>query len=142
MHRRSLNKGKPADALLVREAIELGQGRGYSYFGASMASASGDFTTARGWIEPVVKDDPRDVDAQFSFATVLERAGDRAAARDVYRIVVRLEPTHASARYSLIMIAKELGDLTEAKQLAQQFVKDFPSDARKARFVGLIEPAP
>jgi Tfp pilus assembly protein PilF len=86
-----------------------------------------------------VKDDPRDVDAQFSLALVLERAGDRAAAREVYRTVVKIDPNHASARFSLIMLARDLGNNAEARQLARQFVKDFPSDARKQRLTALID---
>jgi tetratricopeptide (TPR) repeat protein len=75
---------------------------------------SQQFDAAQGFLQNIIKSDPKNIDARFELGMVYLQRGAHEQARETFEAVLRLEPTHRSAPYSMNLALVRLGRDAEA----------------------------
>src|SRR5262249_62103163 len=68
------------------------------------AMKSGDYNTARSAFEPAIAKNPKQADAHFYLAQMMEKTGDKAAAEAGYKRALEAQPDFADAAVNLMAL--------------------------------------
>jgi tetratricopeptide (TPR) repeat protein len=134
-------KGQLDEAAAEAEAAaNAGGGRDARLLAGAVAIARNDLDGAQRWLDPLVAEDPEDVEALYDRALVSDKRGDFNGARQRYLAVLKLDPKHADSRYNLALLTHRAGARDEARHHAARFGEIAPRDPRRhtlAATVGL-----
>jgi tetratricopeptide (TPR) repeat protein len=90
------------------------------YARGSAAFKAGDYATARASFEASVKKNPKQADAHYALALVLDKTGDRAAAEKSYKDALGLQPDMLEAAENLTALYVESGRYDDAASVAKK----------------------
>jgi tetratricopeptide (TPR) repeat protein len=93
---------------------------GDEYARGSAAFKAGDYPTARASFEASVKKNPKQADAHYALALVLDKTGDRAAAEKSYKDALGLQPDMLEAAENLAALYVESGRYDDAASVAKK----------------------
>ncbi len=117
-------------AAQVDRALAAGAGRDAQLLAVKLAILREDWDAATPTLERLVKENPRDADAQYNLGLVAQRRGSFNKARAAYLAALRAEPSYAAARYNLAVLTWDAGARDEARHHAQKFLELGPHDPR------------